>query len=79
MTEQEKTEFAQGKAAGAISVPLVAAATAAPALAPAAKAITAWTVAHPVATAMGYHLARELGIPLPKILDVLSKFQVEGQ
>ena len=51
----------------------------APVLVPAAKAVTAWTTAHPVAAAMGYHIARELGIPLPKILDVMSKFQAEGR
>lgn len=31
-----------------------------------------WIATNPVATAFGYHVARRLGIPLPKILDVLQ-------
>jgi hypothetical protein len=50
----------------------------APLIGAGAKAVAGWTAAHPVAAAMGYHIARELGIPLPKILDVMSKFQVPG-
>jgi hypothetical protein len=49
--------------------------TAGPVIGQTAKAVGSWTAAHPLATAMGYHIARELGIPLPKILDVMSKFQ----
>jgi hypothetical protein len=60
MTEQEKTQFAQGKAAGAISVPLVAGGTAASGAAVAAlprvipatiqgvKAVGSWASAHPI-------------------------------
>jgi hypothetical protein len=34
----------------------------------------AWLKAHPVQALVVYHLARELGIPLPKAVDVISKF-----
>lgn len=59
--------------AAALAAPGEAAA-AAPTVGRAAVVASKWASAHPVAAAMGYHLARELGIPLPKILDVMSKF-----
>ena len=33
-----------------------------------------WMVTHPYVTAMGIHLARRLGIPIPRILDAISEF-----
>ena len=48
------------------------------AAAPVAKAAASWSAAHPLWSAFGYHVARELGIPLPKVLDVMSKFHGEG-
>jgi hypothetical protein len=68
----------EGKAAAMTGVGLATgAALVSPALAPVGRAALVagkWAGAHPVVAAMGYHLARELGIPLPKIMDVMSKF-----
>ena len=33
-----------------------------------------WGISHPVLMAMAVHVARGMGVPLPKVLDVLSKF-----
>ena len=35
----------------------------------------AWAKKNPVVAGLGYHIARELGIPLPKVLDVLAKYK----
>jgi hypothetical protein len=35
----------------------------------------AWAKQNPVIAGLGYHIARELGIPLPKVLDVLAKYK----
>jgi hypothetical protein len=43
----------------------------------AAPHVVKFAVDHPVATAFAYHLAREMGIPLPKILDMLTKVSGE--
>ncbi len=71
MTEREKTQFAQGKAAGAISVPLVAGGTAAPLATAAAlpsvipatihgvKAVGTWASAHPVQAYILYKILFE--------------------
>jgi hypothetical protein len=61
-------------AVGAAGAALMAGEVASPALIPVARVATKWATTHPVVAAFGYHLARELGIPLPKILDVMSKF-----
>jgi hypothetical protein len=34
-----------------------------------------WAKNNPVVAGLGYHIARELGIPLPKVLDVLAKYK----
>jgi hypothetical protein len=38
----------------------------------AASTAVKWVANNPVSAALGYHLARKLGVPLPKILDVLG-------
>jgi hypothetical protein len=48
---------------------------AAPAVAGAVGASARWAIKNPIVAGLGYHIARELGIPLPKVLDVLSKFK----
>jgi len=45
------------------------------AIKPAAAAVTKWAVEHPVAATFAYHLAREVGIPLPKVLDFVAKLK----
>src|SRR5438552_11791704 len=70
MTEADKTSFAKGKAAGAVSVPLVAGATlgatAAPEILPAvvnkAKAVVEWAKANPIKSVAIAKMADELGI-----------------
>lgn len=43
------------------------------ALKPAATATVKWASEHKLETALAYHLARHMGIPLPKILDLIAK------
>jgi len=70
-TPQQESDFQRGKLAGHLSGAATVAAGTAPAWAgPAAAAAKA----HPFYTAFAYHVARELGIPLPKVLDLFSKF-----
>jgi hypothetical protein len=45
------------------------------ALKPAAVATAKWAKANPVPTALAYHVARAMGIPLPKVLDLLAKLK----
>jgi hypothetical protein len=75
MTEEDKASFERGKATGAVTATAV---SAAPLVAEAAGPIgtaAKWVKDNPVLAGIGYHVARELGIPLPKMLDVLSKFK----
>jgi hypothetical protein len=75
MTEDDKASFERGKATGAVTATAV---SAAPLVAEAAGPIgtaAKWVKDNPVLAGIGYHVARELGIPLPKMLDVLSKFK----
>jgi hypothetical protein len=37
----------------------------------------AWLKSNAIPAAFAYHIARELGIPLPKVLDVLSSYEVK--
>jgi len=70
MTDQEKQQFEQGKAAGAISVPAVAAVTAgatalpevAPSLLQRAQTVYTWAKANPLKAGAVEAIARELGI-----------------
>jgi len=70
MTDADKASFARGKAAGAVSVPLVAGATlgatAAPEIIPAvvnkAKAVVEWAKANPIKSVAIAKMADELGI-----------------
>jgi hypothetical protein len=68
LSDQDKAKIAEGRATGALSVPVVAGAVAG-----AAPAGT-WAAAHPVLTAFGLHVARKLGVPVPKMLDLVSEF-----
>jgi hypothetical protein len=70
MNDADRASFARGKAAGAISVPVVAGATlaasAAPELVPSvvdkAKAVVEWTKANPIKSVAIAKIADELGI-----------------
>jgi hypothetical protein len=66
MTDQEKQQFEQGKAVGAVSVPIVAgataAATAAPSIVEAAGDVYKWANANKLKAAAIEGIARELGI-----------------
>src|SRR5579864_886263 len=70
MTDADKASFARGKAAGAVSVPLVAGATAGALAAPEvvpqivqkAKAVAEWAKANPIKSVAIAKIADELGI-----------------
>jgi uncharacterized protein YbjQ (UPF0145 family) len=63
-----------GKAAVATGAGVVGAGAAAE-IGPVATAVTHFVTAHPIAVGFAYHIARELGVPLPKMLDLLSKIK----
>jgi|SRR5215831_20879530 len=52
----------------------VAAAAAVPLVGPVLGTAAKWAALHPVQTEMGIHLARRLGVPIPKVLDAISEF-----
>jgi hypothetical protein len=82
MTDADKASFARGKAAGAISVPAVAAATlggtAAPEVIPPlvdkAKAIATWAGSNPIRTYAIGKIADELGIHPFDLLHSVVKY-----
>jgi uncharacterized protein YbjQ (UPF0145 family) len=63
-----------GKAAVATGAGVVGAGAAAE-IGPVATAVTHFVTAHPIAVGFAYHIARELGVPLPKMLDLLAKIK----
>jgi hypothetical protein len=73
-TPAQEADFQRGKIAGHLSGAATVAAGTAPAW---AGPVAAAAKAHPFYTAFAYHVARELGIPLPKVLDLFSKFAGE--
>lgn len=65
-----------GTAAGVLGAgPAAAAVEASPVVAGGIATGAKWAMKNPIVAGLGYHIARELGIPLPKVLDVLSKFK----
>jgi hypothetical protein len=77
-TPEQQAQFEQGRTAGSVSGLATAAAVPAAMTAPEwGPPVAKYAAQHPFATAFAVHLARELGIPLPKVLDVFSKFGAE--
>ena len=82
MTDADKASFARGKAAGAMSVPVVAGATigatAAPEVIPSvvdkAKAVVKWSTANPIKTYAITQIADELGIHPFDLLHTTVKY-----
>jgi hypothetical protein len=64
-------------AAGALTLAGLGEAEAAPFVRPAIKGAADFVNKYGLTTAVVVHLARELGVPLPKVLDVLGKFKGE--
>jgi hypothetical protein len=82
MTEQDRQNFERGKAAGAVSVPIVAGATvgatALPEVVPSvvqkAKAIAEWAKANPIKSVAIAKIADELGVHPFDMLHSLVKY-----
>jgi hypothetical protein len=64
-------------AGGALGAAAVGTAAVTPGVLPAIGSAAAWIKNNPVIAGFSYHIARELGVPLPKVLDVLARYKSE--